>query len=179
MNIVVVPSSSKNPVKLNAVSRAFKQVFPEEKYSFISVDVPSNVAAQPMTDSETFLGAKNRAVNARDKIPEANFWLGLEGGIKEVENKLYCFNWVYILEASGKESFADSGMFRLPEDISAKVSAGEELGAVSQDFFNVLNIKHSTGTVGALSNGIIDRESFFYHATILALIPFMHPKYYL
>ena len=45
MNIVV---ASKNPVKVDATSRAFNELFPDASIQLESVDVSSGVSDQPM-----------------------------------------------------------------------------------------------------------------------------------
>ncbi len=34
----------------------------------------------PMSDAETLMGATNRANNAKKEVPDADYWVGLEGG---------------------------------------------------------------------------------------------------
>ena len=58
-----VAIGSTNPVKCNAVRAVLSPLFPGA--SFVTVDVPSGVAAQPWGDVETRTGAHNRARAAR------------------------------------------------------------------------------------------------------------------
>lgn len=44
--------------------------------------------------------------------------------------------------------------------------------------FGKVNSKQGQGTVGQLTNGLIDRTLFYEHAVVLALAPFMHPDVY-
>ena len=62
-NRLTVLVGSKNPTKVNAVKDAFFEVFPEQFFSIKGIKVESNVSDQPMTNEETFNGAKNRVVN--------------------------------------------------------------------------------------------------------------------
>jgi len=62
--------ASKNPVKIKASTLAFKQMFPEESFEVIGVQVPSFVPDQPMSDEDTYIGAVNRAENAKLKHPK-------------------------------------------------------------------------------------------------------------
>ena len=82
MNILV---GSLNPVKIDAVKISFSTYFPDITVS--GIEVFSNVACQPV-DSDTFLGAQNRA-KALQKIDteqnlKARFFVGIEGGIQEI-----------------------------------------------------------------------------------------------
>jgi len=84
MKTVII--ASKNPVKIEAVKIAFEKMFLQEKFEFIGESIPSDVNAQPMSNEETLQGAMNRAINAQSKFPEANFWVGLEGGLEKTDN---------------------------------------------------------------------------------------------
>ena len=83
--------ASKNPVKIQCVRQAFEKVFPNTAFHVEGISVPSSVSDQPMTDEETFNGAKNRAVNAQKVNPEASYWAGIEGGIQKNSNEMEAF----------------------------------------------------------------------------------------
>jgi non-canonical (house-cleaning) NTP pyrophosphatase len=48
-----------------------------------------------------------------------------------------------------------------------------ELGAADDKVFGRVDSKRESGSVGLLSGGLIDRASYYEHAMILALVPFM------
>ena len=70
MSKVIVAST--NPVKRNAAQQGFLKVFPDKKFVFSGVKIPSGVSDQPMTDKETYQGALNRAKNAKAKLKPAS-----------------------------------------------------------------------------------------------------------
>ena len=74
--------ASHNPVKVRAVQEGFTRIFPGESFQFQGASVPSGVSAQPFDSAETLQGAYNRARNARALIPQADYWVGVEGGIE-------------------------------------------------------------------------------------------------
>ena len=80
MKVVV---ASKNPVKVAAARRAFEAGFPSAAVEVEPVSADSGVDDQPFTDEDTRHGAINRAHNAREVVPEADFWVGLEGGVDD------------------------------------------------------------------------------------------------
>ena len=79
--IETVIVGSGNPSKFEAVMLGFRAVFPEHEFVFLSTEVSSNVSSQPMDDQETLTGAQNRASYARRLYPQANYWVGLKGGL--------------------------------------------------------------------------------------------------
>jgi len=81
-NIIKVIVGSKNPVKVNAATNAMKLLFPESQIETLSMDAPSGVPAQPMTDSDTRQGAVNR-VNYCQRHTEADYYFAMEGGVDQ------------------------------------------------------------------------------------------------
>lgn len=170
MKIVI---ASKNPVKIKVVRSAFKKVFPDKKFNFISLDVPSGVASQPIGTKETLKGAKNRALQA-SKIIKADFYVGLEGGVNKKLNTERA--WMFVLDKNGKTGKASTGIFPLPKEITKLLESGKELGEAADIVFGHKNSKQGLGAVGLLTKGIIDREKYYLQALIFALIPFMNEK---
>lgn len=196
MPLIVVAST--NPVKMDAARQGFEKMFPRdavstlsggltqspvlsivevkgavftEQFHFQSIDVPSGVRHQPMTDAETLTGARTRAENARAVWPDADFWIGIEGGVEDSDRGMYAFAWVVIL---GKDltGEARTGMFQLPPEITRLVRQGVELGHADDIVFQRSNSKQKDGAIGILTDGLIDRTAYYEHAVMLALVPF-------
>lgn len=177
MQIKVV-IASKNPVKINCTKTAFEKAFPSKSVQVTGIAVPSNVSEQPMSNSETLNGARNRALNAQKEIIEADYWVGIEGGIDQNElGEMYAFAWVFIL-SEDKQGKAHTASFILPAKIAELVNQGIELGIADDMVFTRSNSKQSNGAVGILTNDIIDRTAYYEPAVILALIPFLNPELY-
>jgi inosine/xanthosine triphosphatase len=169
---IIVASS--NPVKIAAALEGFRQMWPGVDFTASSVNVPSGVSAQPMTDAETRQGALNRARNAKNAVQQADYWVGIEGGADEANGFLDVFAWVVVL---GRDSMGLSrtGTFTLPEEVAKLVRAGMELGEADDHVFGRENSKQTNGAVGLLTDDLIDRTSYYLHAVVLALIPFKNP----
>ena len=105
MKVVV---ASRNPAKVRAVREAFATQFPDETPELLSADVTSGVGDQPMTDDETRRGARNRANHASKAVPDANFWIGLEGGVAAFDEQLMAFAWMAVKGSNGNISEARS-----------------------------------------------------------------------
>lgn len=166
--------SSKNPVKIAATEKAFAAMFPTEKFVFEGVSVASGVSDQPMTDDETFEGAKNRAENALHEYPDADYWVGIEGGVENVHDGMTIFGWMAIRskhkKALGK---ARTASFYLPKAVSDLVNKGLELGDADDKIFGDSNSKQKNGSVGLLTGDVLTREDYYVEALIFALIPFI------
>jgi inosine/xanthosine triphosphatase len=169
--------ASKNPVKIRAVKDGFEKMFPDQEFEFKSVSVPSNVADQPLSNNETFIGSRNRAVNASSEVKDADFCVGIEGGIEHVENEMEVFAWVFI-ESAGKYGKARTGTFFLPKQVAELVKEGKELGEADDIVFKRNNSKQENGAVGILTGDVIDRTKYYTEAVVLALIPFKNVSLY-
>ena len=163
--------ASLNPVKTNAVMQGFQRMFPEESFEITSVNVPSGVSDQPMSDEETLRGAANRSLQASVVVPAADYWVGIEGGVYELENRLHAFAWI-VIKADGLLGKSRTATFELPKVIRDLVHNGVELGEADDIVFNRQNSKQTNGAIGILTQDVIDRTSYYEHAVVLALVPF-------
>jgi len=171
MKVVV---SSLNPVKVNAVREAFNSQFPDKDPVLIPVNVASGVSDQPRSDDETRRGAVNRVANARAAVPDADFWVGLEGGLDTFDGKLMAFAWMAIGGPGGVVSESRSPTLPLPPGIQRLVESGLELGEANDRVFSTVNSKQAGGAFGLLTNGLYTREGIYAQTLVFALIPFIH-----
>jgi inosine/xanthosine triphosphatase len=174
MNVVV---ASKNPVKIEASRAAFAALMPDVSLQMIPVGVDSGVGDQPTSDEETRRGARNRAANARECSPEADFWVGLEGGIEVFEDQLMAFAWMAVLASNGKLSSARSTTLPLPASVRKLIDQGLELGEANDRVFSTANSKQGDGAFGLLTDGLYTRESIYTQTMVLALLPFVNDLY--
>lgn len=175
--------ASNNPVKIQAAKEGFVRMFPNEEFTFQPISAISEVSDQPYTSAETLQGAYNRARNARAKAPQADYWVGIEGGVANTPEgsltagELCAFAWVVVLSPS-RMGKGRTGTFFLPPQVAELVHAGRELGEADDVVFGRTNTKQENGAVGLLTGDIIDRAAFYEQAVILALIPFRNPELY-
>jgi inosine/xanthosine triphosphatase len=175
MKTIVI--ASQNPVKIQAALGGFKTMFPNEEFQAKPVDVPSQVSKQPMSSAETLLGARNRAENARLVQPQADYWVGIEGGVEEHEEQLSGFAWV-VVRSAGFSGQGRTATFFLPPRVADLVRLGKELGEADDLVFGRSNSKQENGAVGILTGDVIDRAKLYEMAVIMALIPFKNPELY-
>jgi inosine/xanthosine triphosphatase len=175
MKIVI---ASKNPVKVNAVTAAFSRVFTNVAHTVESVSVASGVPDQPMSDLETYTGAKNRVDNASSAVPDADYWVGIEGGIHMDGADMQAFAWAVVKSRGGTYGKARTSTFILPPQVAELVLGGMELGHADDVVFGRSNSKQENGAVGLLTRDMISRTSYYTEALTLALIPFINPEHY-
>lgn len=168
MKVVV---ASTNPVKINATKEAFRLMLPELACEFEGVAAASGVADQPMSDEETLRGATSRVENAKKEY-DADFWVGIEGGIEKRAGEFEAFAWVVIKNKEGTLGKGRTATFFLPRAVAHKIEEGMELGHAIDAVFNQTNSKHNQGAIGTFTGGVIDRTKYYVDPVVLALIPF-------
>jgi inosine/xanthosine triphosphatase len=174
---VKIVVASRNPVKIGATEQAFATLFPGATLEMLSADVDSGVSDQPKSDEETRVGSRNRAMAASDALPEADYWVGLEGGVEVIDEQLMAFAWMAIKGRNGKIGEARSATLPLPPAVKDLVDSGMELGDANDKVFSTINSKQGGGAYGLLTNGLYTRESIYTQTLIIALTPFVNELY--
>lgn len=169
--------ASKNPVKIQAVRSGFDNMFPNQEFQFTGLSVDSGVADQPMSNEETLRGAKNRTENASDSSQKADFYVGIEGGIEQVDGGMQAFAWV-VVKSSGMYGKSRTGTFLLPKPVVDFIRQDKELCEADDIVFDRTNSKQKSGAVGILTGDVIDRTTYYTQAVILSLIPFQNEDLY-
>ena len=152
--------ASKNPVKINAVKVAFNQMFPNAIFEFHGLETSSDVSDQPISDNETLQGAINRSNNAKSKYVNADYWVGIEGGVDKKDDEMEVFAWIFI-QSDDIKGKARTATFNLPRKIVELINSGMELGDADDIVFNRKNSKQKNGAVGILTEDLIDREKYY------------------
>jgi inosine/xanthosine triphosphatase len=170
---------SANPVKIAAVRDAFEPCFPGAVAE--GIETPSGVPAQPV-GAETFTGAENRArtllaFNDEQGL-EAEFCVGLEGGIAQYHARWFAFGVICIADATGRLGFGVSPLFELPPGVVDDLLEGSELGHVMDRLAGERNTKQRGGAVGILTGGRITRRELYAQGAAMALIPFLNQEMY-
>lgn len=170
-------TASSNPVKVAAALQGFREMFPSQAFTAEGLSVPSGVSDQPMGSEETYAGALNRMRAAQVLRPDADYWVGIEGGNIFDRDEMEVMAWVVIQSANRFGKARTAGFF-LPPRIIELVHAGHELGHANDVLFDVENSKQSGGSSGLLTDGAMSRLRFYVPAVVLALIPFLKPDLY-
>ena len=175
MKTIIVAST--NPVKLTAAVEGFDAMFPDEEFRVQPAKTVPSISVQPMSDAETLQGANERAHLVQQAYPDADYWVGIEGGAEEYQGQLGTFAWVVVLdrERMGK---GRSGEFFIPEKVAALVRQGVELGEADDRVFGCNNSKQQNGAIGLLTGDAVDRAGLYVPAVIFAHIPFKNPELY-
>ena len=170
---------SENRVKVESARQSFSKFFNPLEIHGLSVD--SGVSAQPFNE-ETFVGAKNRAEQAKrindEQHLNANFFVGIEGGVLQLHNRWFQFTVIHVLDPQHRESFGTTGLYELPDWIIEKLLAGIELSHIIDELTGDFNTKEKQSASGFFTNGVVDRLLNYTQAVTFALIPFLNDSLY-
>jgi inosine/xanthosine triphosphatase len=167
---------SLNPVKINAVQSALSPLFPDQQVECLGLDAPSKVADQPMTATQTRLGAINRVKFCQQQQP-ADFYIAIEGGVDVFDYGAATFAYVVIANNT-RQSIGRSANLPLPDVVYQALQQGEDLGHVMDRLFKTKNIKQKGGAIGLLTNGNATRQGTYCQALTLAMSPYLHAELY-
>ena len=171
---MIVAVGSLNPAKIEAARLAFGALWPGTPDDVQGCDVPSGVAAQPMTDAEAIRGARNRAVRAIG-LGQADFGVGIEGGLEQTEGSWFNAGWAVVIDRDGRIGVGSTLRMQVPLVLMELVLAGQELGEACDVVFGRSDAKRAEGFVGLMTGNAIHRTGALCDAVIAALTPFLHP----
>lgn len=166
---------SLNPVKCNATRAVLAPLYPNAE--FVCQEVPSGVRAQPWTDAEARTGAFNRAQAVLAQTG-ADWGVGLEGGVQQIEFGLTTTAWCVIVDTEGRLGLGGNSCALLPPVVAGWLHSGMELGAAMDRLINEQNTKHRDGAIGIVTNNLETRQSAYETIIRLALAPFQNPAWY-
>lgn len=163
---------SSNPVKIGAVEGAFKKYWPE--CEVVGVEVSSGVDEQPRSEEETIRGAENRAKNC---IGEADYGVGLEGGVCEINGEMFECAWTCVVDKFGNTGLGGGLYFELPKKVAERIKKGEELGPIMEEIMK-FDVKRTSGAIGVFTKGQLDRKQAYVQIVLSALIKFVSPEWF-
>ncbi len=176
-----------NPIKIQATREIFTLFFP--RCEIIQVKTKSGVPAQPVTQEETIQGAINRARQAQLLGDPGNevgsiFGVGIEAGListPQTRTGFLSVQYTVILSPKGVMTLGASPGFEYPPGVVEGIRTrkyheiSEAMAQLSQD----PDIKHTTGAIGFLTRGKMNRLDLTKNGILMALIPFLNEREYL
>jgi len=167
---------SKNPVKIAASREVLRRIYGDDIH-VAGLAVPSGVSVQPWGDEETLRGALNRAKAALQENGAA-LGVGLEGGLVEVQGRIFTCAWCAVARSDGATGVAGGANLLLPATVADAVRRGAELGPTMDAVTGLANTKQHLGAIGILTQGYLDRQSAYEHILTLALARLLSPAHY-
>jgi inosine/xanthosine triphosphatase len=179
--ILRIAVGSRNKAKLRAAKVAIQKIFPKKTIEVYGYTVPSGVNPQPLSAQETITGAINRAKAALEQDLEAEYGIGMEGGlecipdVKEEEHKWFDCGWMAVVQkSSGKVSVASTARVPVgPGVVKALVQEKRELCDVIDEWSGKTDVRSNEGFEGLMTNGVLPRDEAYEHGLIFAFSKFV------
>jgi len=162
-------------VKIAAVRAVLERV--GSRAEVVGLAVASGVSDQPVGDAETIRGATQRA-RAVLAASDADFGVGLEGGVVEDDGIMRTCAWAAVVARDGRVGTGGSLAMPLPSRVAALVREGVELGHAMDRVTGSHDTKRGAGAVGILTAGLVDRQRAYEALVAYALAPFVTPELY-
>lgn len=143
------------------------------------VGVPSGVAEQPLSLADTRAGAQNRARLALEALPDAQWGIGVEGGVDfDAAGDPWLVTVAAVADRKGDVSVGEGLRVRLPPTFSSELRRGTELAALVDRAFGATGSKGHPGAIGYLTRGLVTREALVEATLAAALAPRLFPALY-
>jgi inosine/xanthosine triphosphatase len=167
---------SRNPVKIAAAREVLRRVYGDD-VQVAGARVESGVPNQPWGDEETLHGAVNRA-RAALGVGGAVLGIGLEGGLIEIDDRVFTCAWCAVVRSDGATGVAGGANLLLPPSAAEALRHGAELGPTMDGLTGLRNTKQRQGAIGILTQGYLDRQAAYEHILTLAMARLLSPTHY-
>lgn len=171
-----VAVGSTNKVKMDAVRNMFTQAF--GLVEVVSVEPPADLEKQPMEEKV----AQGAIIRARKAIEGANadFGVGIEAGLfhNKIMDRYLDIQYCAVIDVSGKITVGHGPGFEYPPQVVKAVLEGKTVGDTMSKITGIEKIGHKMGSIGYLSDGMIDRTSLTELSVLMALVPRIRNELY-
>jgi non-canonical (house-cleaning) NTP pyrophosphatase len=140
------------------------------------VKVPSGIPEQPLNEQITVVGARNRAKSAVEVVEEAEFGIGMEGGLELIQDDYYLVCAVVLYDKHEERYFTGiSSKIQLPKSVSEAIKHGEEFGVHIYEYLERNDLNDSMrNTVTELTS----RKRLFSEAIQSAFATYLNRAHY-
>jgi inosine/xanthosine triphosphatase len=166
-----VAVGSGNGVKVAAVLEEFVRILPLPT-DVRGFTVESGVPEQPQ-GGETLKGARNRAKAAMEAWPDADYAIGIEAGLiryPEHEGHLEA-QACTVVDRNGGETYGWGPAFHYPPWVTERALRGEMVSDILGPIANDPALGSTTGAIGWLTEGRLDRTALSRMAVLMAFVP--------
>lgn len=172
--IIAIGTISKR--KVSVLEKVLKEVAPNKTFEILPYAANSGVPYTPWED-ETILGAENRAMDCKENIKGADYYIGLESGLVTRYNRVYEETWCYILSHKDEVFTSYSSGLKVPDTIIKRMSAEDKK---HWEVMNAINEEQGTNdesdTWGTYSGKSLSRNISLEEALRNTLIQIFKPK---
>ncbi len=175
---VRVAVGSENRVKIDAARAEVASIL-ELDADVRGFATASGVPEQPQAD-ETARGARQRATAALAAWPDADYGIGVEAGLvsEPGNDQYYDLQRAYVVDRTGLVTDGWGPAFHYPEWVTKRALAGEMISDILGPVADDPRIGGTTGAIGFLTDGHMDRTALTRIAVLMAFVPRMRRDLY-
>lgn len=179
LSAVGVAVGSANPVKVAGIGEEVGKIL-KLKPDVRAFDVGSGVPEQPR-GAQTLKGARNRARRAREAWPECDYAIGIEAGLVRFPEETMHLEAqaCVVIDRDGWETHGWGPAFQYPPFVTERALRGEMVSTVLGPVANDPRIGSTTGAIGYLTDGRLDRTALTQTAVMMAFVPRFQREMYL
>ncbi|MGF7229432.1 MAG: DUF84 family protein [Candidatus Saccharibacteria bacterium] len=155
---------SSNVAKQSAANVVLQKLY-GDAFELRCIDAESGVSETPDSDDEGIRGALGRIADARQKSPDADAYIGLEGIITANSYGTFLCGWAVIELRNGARHMGCSAKVQLPEELLSDLSSFKKLSEITAHVYpeRAADLPH-LGTNGVITNGLYTRVDEFVDA---------------
>lgn len=170
-----VALGSQNPVKLEAVRQEMERIFPGVACNIVGHHVKSGVPEQP-EGRQTMEGAKNRAAASAKAAMGAggfDYAIGIEAGLVRLpgEEGHHEVQACVVIDRLTGVTTGWGPAFQYPEWVAKRALKGEMVSTILGPIANDKAIGSTTGAIGYLTDGRMDRIALTRQAVLMGFVP--------
>jgi len=173
----IVLGSTSTPKK-DAVLAAFRQAYQNTDIVIECVETKSGVSSHPTNAGEAIRGAINRITDAQKQKQGADYYVGIEGGLLQVDGRAWEIGWVAIANSAGKIATGLSAGIEMKGDILEAILSGTELNEVLDNIYGIGKIGNKNGFYGLATDDLVTRKQAYEQGVHFALAQFKHSELY-
>jgi non-canonical (house-cleaning) NTP pyrophosphatase len=168
---------SKNPIKISLVKEVVTHFFPDEDVNYIPLPLEKD-GPEPFGDKEIIKQATESISQAISQIPDASFYIAMEGGMVDVDNRMVEIAKAVIKDVAGDVSISNCTTFDVPPVIAKKVREGADFAVSVDSFFKTKGTKVGGGYFSILTGGLVTKKDHYTQAVASALGKLVHKDWY-
>jgi non-canonical (house-cleaning) NTP pyrophosphatase len=175
MKKVVILSESL--IKISLVKDVISHFFPNDEIEYISLALEKD-GPEPFGDEEIIKQATESIAQAISQISDASFYIGMEGGMVDIDNRMVEIAKAVIQDNEGNVSISNCTTFDVPPAIAKNVRKGADFAESVDLFFKTKGTKLGGGYFSILTAGLVTKKDHYTQAVASALGKLVHKEWY-
>jgi non-canonical (house-cleaning) NTP pyrophosphatase len=177
MKVVV---GSTNTAKVSATTEVFKDFFAGTAVEIVPLEADPGIDPTPFSAEACIRGGRARIEICRHRIPDADFYVGIESGILETAGFFFLAPWAVIFRsATAEDSVGSGGLVPLQERYFSTFGPHVPIGdTLRYELFDpkLAERKKMLGVGGIITGGRVPRDEQFFLALTIALSTLSNPR---